>query len=330
MHRSIRYKYLISLLGLFLFSLIFSSAGNGQSRIEVLGDESVYDNNNHSAFTTMEEWKGYMYLAFREASYHRATETDKGVIKVLKKKGGEWIVNHVFKIEGFDLRDPYFLKWNNRLLMYATGYYSELTKNGWSRLKPYKHNANHRINIWKMRVHNGVAYGIGNCYGRWPLLLKSHDGENWVVIGEFKIGGNASEADMFFVGNTLYTCVRIDTPIGSNSLWGRADYPFKSFQWSLMDVSISSPEMTLLDNKTVLLAGREYIYEQGDNKMKSQVSLLTIDLYGRVCDRLKVDNNSIDQGYASFCYAGNKIYNMSYYTGKKNVSIRLLSFRIKK
>lgn len=297
-----------------------------QNKIDIISNTKVYDNSSHAAFTSLEDWEGNIYLSFREASFHRATKTDKGVIRILRKDGNRWRSFQTLRLDGVDLRDPYFIKFKNKFLLYTTGYVSELTKKGWSELSKIKHNASHRISIWKVREFNGVLYGIGNCYEKWPLLMKSEDGINWIVVKEFQIGGNASEADIVFVNNTLYTSIRIDSPIGSNSMWGVSEYPFHDFKWSMMDVSVASPEMCLIDKRTILLAGREYTY---NNILKSQVSLFALGYDGKVLERTVVDDTGTDQGYASFCKIKNT-YFMSYYTGREKTSIRLLLLNVMK
>lgn len=316
----------ITLIILVCLAVVAPNIALCQNRIDIISNTKVYDNSNHAAFTSLEDWEGNIYLSFREASFHRATKTDKGVIRILRKDGNKWRSFQTLRINGVDLRDPYFIKYKNRFLLYTTGYVSEFTSKGWSELSEVKHNASHRISIWKVREFNGVLYGIGNCYEKWPLLMKSEDGINWNVVNVFRIGGNASEADLVFAGNKLYTCIRIDSPIGSNSMWGVSEYPFLDFHWTMMDVSVASPEMCLIDKSTILLAGREYTY---NNSIKSQVSLFTLGLNGKVLERTVVDDTGTDQGYASFCRVKNT-YLMSYYTGIERTSIRLLLLDVKK
>lgn len=313
-----------------IYMHLYAYPGNDniQEWLEVIQDTCVYDHNNHAAFTSLEEWKGNMYLAFREAGYHRATPTDKGKIRVLKGNEHEWELHNTFFKDGIDLRDPYILKWKDRLLLYTTGYYSELTDDGWTELKPIKHNAPFVPSIWKIRVHNNVAYGIGNRVGYWPLLFKSEDGETWEVINEFKLGGDATEADIVFDGDIMYICIRIDTPIGSNSMWGQSVFPFTECRWSMMDVSVASPEMIKCSTNTFLLAGREYDYHRKKGKDEINVSLFVVDRDGHVMDRYIVQRQDGDQGYTSFCnIKGNKYY-MSYYVGPQNTAVRLLTFKV--
>lgn len=319
------------LFSLPLLVVVFAYAGNTQDRawINVISDECVYDNNNHAAFTSLEEWKGNMFVAFREAGFHRATDTDKGKIRVLQKSKADWKPQHTFAIEGEDLRDPGFLSFKNRLFLYTNDYYSEYKNECWDDLKPVSHDAYYNPYIWKKRVYKNVAYGIGNAYGKWPLLLKSDDGVNWKVVCEYKLGGNASEADMVFVADTMYICFRIDTPAGSNSMWGKSVYPFTESQWSMMDISVASPEMILHSDNTILLAGREYDFHRKHGKDQINISLFAVNKEGKVKQKYIVDGQGGDQGYACFSKGKDGLYYMSYYTGLENTAVRMLTFRIK-
>ncbi len=314
---------------LFFFSFrVYAQEKDNKAWINVISDECIYDNNSHAAFTSMEEWKGSLMVAFREAGSHRATPTDKGKIRVLEKKNNKWKLQHTFSLEGRDLRDPDLLKWGDRLLLYTYGHCTELTDTGWTKLKPIIHDAPFFPSIWKRRIYKNGAYGIGFCSGHWPLLFKSIDGEKWEKISEYKLGGNATEADMVFIADTMYICIRIDSPVGSNSMWGRAVYPFTECKWRMMDISVASPELIVHSDNTILLAGREYNYCLQDGKKTRCISLFALSKEGNVKGRYVVERQGGDQGYASFFRNKDNNYIMSYYTGENNTVIRLLSFTL--
>lgn len=296
--------------------------------ITVIDEESVYYNNNHSAFTSLESNDGVLYLSFREAKSHRPSSTDKGQIRVLEYKNDCWLTNHIFFKEGVDLRDPYMINWNNHLLLYTNEFYSELLKTGWSELKPISHNVPYYPSIWKKRAYKGYLYGVANSGGKWPYLVKSEDGINWETVSEYKLGGNATEADMVFIADTMYICIRIDTPVGSNSLWGKTQYPFSTCQWSVMDISVASPEMIVHSDSTILLAGREYEYHRTDGTDAKYVSLFALNRDGGVKGRYLVDSSGVDVGYPSFVRINDGMYHMSYYTGPKNTEVRVLTIDI--
>lgn len=314
-----------------LSGIVYAQTGsiNKSDWLKIIDDTCIYDNNDHAAFTTMEEWNGILLVAFREGGAHHASDTDKGRIRVMQKKNRKWKTQYVFAKEGIDLRDPDIVRFGDKLFLYTLNMnYSELTKNGWTELKPIINNASYKPSIWKKRVHNGKMYGIGYYWERWPVLMESEDGINWDVVTEYRIGGNASEADICFVRDTMYICLRIDSPIGSNSMWGKSVYPYKECKWSMMDISVSSPEMIQHSENTILLAGRERDFHQNGGNNSTYVTLFVVDLDGNVKERYVVDKNSGDQGYPSF-YKDNKgNYYMSYYAGQGQTSVRLLTFKV--
>lgn len=134
---------------------------------------------------------------------------------------------------------------------------------------------------------------------------------------------------MVFVEDTMYTCIRIDTPVGSNSLWGKSKYPFTSCNWTVMDVSVASPEMIKHSDSVFLLAGREYDYHNKEGNDARYISLFVLDRNGIVQDRVLIDKHTTDQGYPSFVKKKNKQYAMSYYVGSNTATkVRLLTFEI--
>lgn len=294
----------------------------------IASDTCIFDQSNHVAFTTLKEWKGNLYLAFREANGHHATLTDKGKIRVLKKENGNWKTEVVFSNENIDLRDPFLLEWKGALYMYTVnGYFSKLVAQKWTNLSPIIHNVNHPIGIWKIRKYRDTLYGIGYRNGKWPVLLSSIDGISWKSLKEVHIGGNASEGDLLFLKDSLFVCLRIDTPVGSNSVWGRAKYPFDDFEWNLMKISVASPELCYDSiSNNILLAGREYDFGRKERD-SINVSLFALNGSG-LAKRLFVFNTGRlgDKGYPSFCLLDDESILVSYYTGTTRKSvIRIVS-----
>ena len=316
-----------------LLAQVVNSDSNGW--LKIVNDKVIFDNNDHAAFTSLEVWNGDFLVAFREGEAHDASASNKGVIRILKSSERGWIPQHTFVKEGIDLRDPCLLKLNNRLLLYTHMYYSELKDKEWTELKPIIHNAPYAPklpSIWKKRIYNNIAYGIGFRHGEWPLLFKSEDGINWEVVCEYKLGGNASESDMVFIGETMYICMRVDTPSGSNSYWGVSKFPFTECEWSVMDISIGSPELIAQSKKTILLACREYDYHRKDGSDKRYFTLFVLDKTGRVRERFVLADDAGkegDQAYPSIKKGKNGEYHMSYYTGDRDkTKVGMLTFKV--
>lgn len=316
-----------------LFSQVLNSANNGW--LKIVDDKVIFDNRDHAAFTSLEDWNGDLIVAFREGEAHDASASNKGVIRILQHSEQGWIPQHTFIKEGIDLRDPCLLKLNNRLLLYSHMFYSELKDKEWTDLKPISHNAPYAPklpSIWKKRIYKDVAYGIGFRSGEWPLLFKSTDGINWEVVCEYKLGGNATETDLLFIGETMYICMRVDTPSGSNSYWGVSKFPFTKCEWSVMDISIGSPELIAHSKKTILLACREYDYHRKDGTDKRFFTLFALDKKGHVKERYVLTDDAGqegDQAYPSIRRGNNDEYHMSYYSGNRTkTKVSMLTFKV--
>ena len=312
-----------------IFSAIFFCSYNrrtilktDETYLQIIDDTCVFNQDNHVAFTTLKKWKGNLYLAFREGLGHHATLTNKGKIRVLKKEDNLWRTEIVFSDKNIDLRDPFFLEWKDCLYMYTVnGCFSKLVDQKWTKLRPIIHNINHPIGIWKIREYQGVLYGIGYRNKRWPILLSSIDGVTWKSVKEFRIGGDASEGDLLFLKDSLFVCLRIDNPVGSNSVWGRTKFPFDEFEWNLMEISVASPELCYDSiSNNILLAGREYDFGRKDRD-SINVSLFALKVSG-MAKRLVVFNTGRlgDKGYPSVCLLDENIL-VSYYTGTTRKSV---------
>lgn len=296
--------------------------------VSVVSDTVIFNNNNHAAFTSITDWNDHSYVAFREARSHLVIPNDYGFIRILVHNKNKWISNHIFNVEGLDMRDPCLVKFKTSLLLYSSGYFSELSELGWSELQKINHNARHFIYLWKIREYNNELYGIGNYYKDWPLLLKSSDGKNWHVLHEFKIGGTATEADLLFCGKKMFICFRVESPDGSNSMWGQSVFPFDSFKWTQMDISLASPEMIRHSRNVFLLSGRETIVS-ADGEKERVMSLFAITKEGKVLGRYIVNNEYKDLGYPSICKSGKNEYRMSYYVGDvSKTKVRLMTFKV--
>lgn len=298
--------------------------------------DTVYDNNTHSAFTGLVSHKGKLYLSFREGNAHRpATSADYGVIKILVNNGTSWTESAVIKDENKDLRDPFLIEMEGKLRVYI-GYntfegdryqhsgtvYSDFDGNRWSEVKPVTHDVPHIVWLWKVRFFDEIYYSVAYLEGEKPALLSSTDGINWKTVTLFNLEGVLSEADMGFVGNTMYVCLRKDQPVGSRSWWGVSKYPFDSFSWTEMTSCIESPELARLPySNLLLLAGRERV-QDSETVNVSLFSATPEGELNRISTLLSEDGG--DRGYPGMAVVGNKLY-CSYYSGDENHARIILS-----
>lgn len=307
--------------------------------LSLLNNSTVYDNNNHAAFTGMVNYNGVFYLAFREGTAHRpASVADYGVIKVLSNNGSGWKECGIIRDATKDLRDPFLIEANGKLRAYI-GYntfegdryqhsgsvYSDFENGVWSSVKTLYHDVPHIVWLWKVRKYQDWYYSVGYLEGEYPVLLSSNDGVRWKTVAEFKLDGILSEADMAFIGKTMYVCLRKDQPVGSPSFWGAAKYPFEEFKWIEMDRCVESPDLLRLPySNHILLAGRERYVSSSD----VSASLFSVSLNGEMIKISTLDTETDgDVGYPSLVVKDDVLY-YSYYTGfesKSQIKLSTLS-----
>ena len=307
----------------------------------LLSQSVVYDNSNHAAFTSIYDNDGQLLMAFREGTAHRpASEAEYGCIRVLTQNGGGslWSVSATISDVTKDLRDPFITDVNGHLRMYI-GYntfeegvyqhsgtvYSDYINGSWSEVRAVTHDLNHIAWLWKVREHNNKYYSVAYLEGEKPALLVSDDGVNWSTVTFFDLEGILTEADMCFVGETMYVCLRKDTPVSEPAYWGVASYPFKSFTWTEMERHIESPELLWLPySDKLLLAGRD-VKTTGE----VNVTLFSASFDGSV-EEITTMETSIggDKGYPGLAYRNGTLY-CGWYSGTKSAaSISLTTWKV--
>ena len=303
-------------------------------------NDVVYDNNTHAAFTSIIEYQGETMLAFREGAAHRPnSEADYGYIKVLVNQNQVWNTLATIKDDSKDLRDPFFIEIDDHLRMYvmynafiggdyqhAGTVYSDYYNGSWSELRMISHNLDHIASFWKVRKHRDRYYSVAYYGGYYPALMSSEDGVNWSLVTLFQLNGALSEADMCFVGDTMYVCLRKNTPVTDPAYWGIAKYPFTDFTWQEMETHIESPTLLWLPySQTLLLSGRERL------SGSVNVSLFSANENGELERVTLLDQGEGgDRGYPSLFFYGDQLYCSYYsYSNTTNLtSIRLASWNV--
>lgn len=301
--------------------------------IKVIDDIVVYDSSTHSAFTCLRKYKNEYYLAFREGTTHRPiSKKEYGKIRILKFQNNNWESIAVLSDDDKDLRDPYLLIKNDKLVVYCG--YNQIKDDGYSHsgtsycvfgestnsFRDIVHDAPHVVWLWKIREHKGEYYGVAYLETEKPRLMKSVDGVSWKTISVIPLN-NCSEADLLFKADSLFMCIRQEGA-GNPSYWGKSCYPFVKTDWIEMDVSVASPELYFLTDSQMLLAGREYSFGKKNKPDSINVSLFTLNTLGET-KRVNVFDTSRlgDKGYPSFCLLGNSSIGMSYYQGVSDKSV---------
>ena len=260
------------------------------------------------------------------------------MIKVLSNNGAGWKECGIIRDATKDLRDPFLIEVDGKLRAYI-GYntfegdryqhsgsvYSDFENGEWSDVKAITHDVPHIVWLWKVRKYEDKYYSVAYLEGELPALLFSKDGITWKIVTYFQLDGILSEADMAFIGKTMYVCLRKDQPIGSPSLWGVAKYPFEEFKWVQMGKCVESPELLRLPySNDILLAGRERYVPSPD----VSASLFSVSLNGEMSKIATLDTETDgDVGYPSLVVKDGVLY-CSYYIGfesKAQIKISKLS-----
>lgn len=291
----------------------------------LLANDVVYNHENHAAFTSIIAYKGNQYLAFRDGLSHMPSSVDEYAgVKILRCKDGSWEESCLLKDPTKDLRDPFFVEVDGKLRVYL-GYntfeggkyqhsgtaYSDYIDGKWGEIKNVKHDLPHIAWLWKIRQYTDKYYSVAYLEGEKPVLMISDDGIDWKTLAVFNLEGILTEADLCFVGKTVYVCLRKDSPLTDPSYWGVAQYPFTEFKWKEMETHIESPELLRLPySSSILLAGREW----KDGRVIN-TSLFSVSLNGKLVLITTLDEgNTGDMGYPSLLYGDGILY-CSYYTG---------------
>ena len=88
--------------------------------IKVDSVRKIFDDGNHNAFTDMCEFRGNMYLTFRSCPDGHLMFTSSRIVVLTSKDGAEWRKIHSFNVPLRDVRDPHFLVFQDKLLIYTS------------------------------------------------------------------------------------------------------------------------------------------------------------------------------------------------------------------
>lgn len=290
----------------------------------------VYDNSNHAAFTSIHDYDGMLLLAFREGTNHRPPSIDEyGCVKVLEKVGDNWLVRATISDASKDLRDPFLTEvaghprlymgyntYDGNVYQHTGTVYSDYINGNWTDVSVVNHDVNHIAWLWKVREYGNRYYSIAYLEGQKPVLLISDDGVNWTTLKVIDLEGILTEADMCFIGDKMYVCLRKDTPVSESAYWGVASYPFTDFSWTEMERHIESPELIWLPySGKLLLAGR-------DTKTTGEinVTLFSASFDGSL-EEITILESAIggDKSYPGMVYRNGKLY-CSWYSGTSTLS----------
>jgi hypothetical protein len=88
-------------------------------QLRVSSIRKVYDDGDHNAFTDMCRFRGRIYLTCRSCPGGHMLFDSSRIIVLSSEDGSRWEAVHSFSVPGRDTRDPHFLVFGERLLVYT-------------------------------------------------------------------------------------------------------------------------------------------------------------------------------------------------------------------
>jgi hypothetical protein len=246
-------------------------------------DAKVYSGSRYSTFTSMAQFGGKLYIAFRESNtqycHHSAANmAEKGYVVICSSYDGtKWGKEITLVNDKYDCHDPKLVVSTDgsKLLVYhgitipgdgtmkdpCTGVWT-LEQDNEGKLEE-KSCATVDMGskscywLWGITKHNDYYYGVGYFYydrGK-PTLFRSKDGIKFEEVSEFQTEGN--EASPCFIGDRLYVFFRSVQTLDCFVTW--ADAPYTDWHTKTYGFTMHSPHAVELWGK-IYVAMRYNMY----------------------------------------------------------------------
>jgi hypothetical protein len=236
----------------------------------------------HAYFPDITEYKGSLFISYREACGH-SDSASLGRVVILKSEddGESWEDAAILWISGADLRDPHFCILSDGRLMLNGGIGGKKGKGSWKgkRRGTYVAFSEDGIHwskpeeildgrnewMWRGTTHiDGYTYGIVKEQGegryrnipemQYSRLMRTTDGIHYELIAELQGKDIPNEATIRFApDSTAYIVHRMD----NYGLFGKSRSPYKEWTWNRIQ-KIGGPNLMLLPGGHWLVGGRAY------------------------------------------------------------------------
>ena len=287
----------------------------------VLSSKQIWRKAPHNAFTSLIEYKGNLYCAFREGRTHvDKSGGDDGKIRILKsKKGNQWKSVGLLQYKGIDFRDPFLSINKDDELMVSFGgaeyhlgqqteyhTYASIFSRG-KFLPAYRLNTRlQRDWLWRIRWANGKAYSFSYLNGF--RLMKSDDGKNFETVKRFTIPFTPSEADFCIYDDSVFVVLRrnnTDTGmVGVGSIDG-------DIKWTESSLMFYGPNLLRLRD------GRVCLFAKTSNKSSNKRELAAYQYINNRFVHIASFPFVEDGGYCGSVEGKNNIY-VTYYSSHIN------------
>lgn len=308
----------------FLFLPILVSAQNSPEHDTILSVERIWDRAAHNAFTSLIEFNGTLYCAFREGNGH--VSDINGSIRVIASDDGQnWhSVAHLFE-QGIDFRDPQLsVTPDNRIMLniggsiYTAGKLTSMSpKVSFSNNKGESFSKAQDISLdsviktgtdwlWRATWQKGKVYaGVYQPEKEKSVqLVVSDDGVNYKFITTFDVIEGNETTLRFNKNDEMIAVVRRG---GANTgAIGVSAPPYKKWNWNALEERLGGPDLIILENDVMLCATREYL------PSKEQTIISRVELNGKTTKLLTLPSAG-DCSYPGLLMQDDTLL-MSYYS----------------
>jgi len=257
---------------------------NVELRVESV--RNIFDDGNHNAFTDLCRFRDDLYLTFRSCPDGHGIFDTSCIVVLRSPDGGEWEEVFRFDVPLRDTRDPHFLVFQDRLIVY-TGTWLVATSDGSRDLNDHlgyaawsEDGANWRgpqwlegtygHYIWRAAAHGDKAYLCGRrtrefvpqhmaadaSKQRESALLESEDGLVWRTVGLFEDEYGDETAFLFEEDGSILAVAR--THGGRPAQVCRSKPRYKEWTRTALDRYIGGPMLAKWGDR-YLVGGRKAI-----------------------------------------------------------------------
>lgn len=255
----------------------------------------LFDDGCHNAFTDLCRYRDRFYLCFRSSPTSHEVLPDSSIVVLSSDDGQQWETAHRFSVPGRDVRDPHFLEFGGRLLIYSGTWlcdgrndladhlgYAAWTDDGQRWQAPVALPDTQGTFVWRCATHGGKAYLCayarrhvdvpgtrGHSVGRSQLMV-SDDGFAFRAVGDFEQTLGNETAFLFEPDGEVVAINRQRR----DALLCRSRPPYRDWTRTSLGRYIGGPMIAKWGERT-LVGGRKFLsFDEPDKQPRMVLSWL--------------------------------------------------------
>lgn len=239
--------------------------------------EKIWDNDMYCAFTSIEKFHGWYYVAFREARGHVFDENGKaeGKIRVIRSKNlKKWESMALIGMPDMDFRDPKLSITPDGKLLVSIGVSTYVngelvSEDPWVAYSTDGKEfvvekcvlADDHVNDWPWHLtwNGDTGYNVDYYWenGKRGLsLLKTNDGIHYTTHCELPIPDGPNEATIRFREDGQMAILIRRGGGNGNGCWAVSNPPYTDWSWKEIPLWLGGPDFLFLDDGRVLSCSR--------------------------------------------------------------------------